>query len=84
MPDYRLDRPIINGKRSDVWYVCWTEARRSRRQSTGATDKVEARRYLARLSAIQDAPPERFFTQPQNEKTRQLLGQILHAQPVHG
>jgi integrase len=60
MPDYRLDRPVINGKQSEVWYVCWTEARRSRRQSTGATDKVDARRYLARLTALQDAPPERF------------------------
>lgn len=60
MPDYRLDRPVINRKQSAVWYVVWSEAGRSRRQSTGATDKVEARKYLARLSALQDAPPERF------------------------
>lgn len=60
MPVYRLDRPVINGKQSAVWYVCWSEARRSRRQSTGSTDKVEAQRYLARFAAIQDAPPERF------------------------
>lgn len=60
MPDYRLDRPIINGKQSAVWYVCWSEARRSHRQSTGSTDKVEAQRYLAKLAAIQDEPPERF------------------------
>lgn len=60
MPDYRLDRPIINGRRAVIWYVCWSEARRSRRQSTGETDKVEAQRYLAKLAAIQDEPPERF------------------------
>lgn len=60
MPDYRLERPVINGRRSDRWYVCWTEARRSRRQSTGTTDKLEARKYLAQLAALQDAPPERF------------------------
>jgi len=60
MPDYRLERPVINGKRSERWYVVWSEAGRSRRQSTGATDKVEARRYLAKFAAIQDEPPERF------------------------
>ena len=60
MPDYRLDRPVINGRQSARWYVVWTEAGRSRRQSTGETDKVEARKYLAKLAAIQDEPPERF------------------------
>ena len=60
MPDYRLERPVINGKPSQRWYVVWSEKGRSRRQSTGATDKVEARRYLAKFAAIQDEPPERF------------------------
>jgi len=60
MPDYRLERPVINGKQSARWYVIWSEAGRSHRQSTGATDRVEARRYLARMAAIQDEPPERF------------------------
>lgn len=60
MPDYRLERPIINGKPSQRWYVCWSEKGRSRRQSTGESDKVAAQRYLARYSAIQDEPPERF------------------------
>jgi len=60
MPDYRLDRPVINGKQSARWYVIWSEAGRSHRQSTGETDKLEARRYLARYLAVQDAPPERF------------------------
>lgn len=60
MPDYRLDRPVINGKRTNVWYVVWSQAGRSRRQSTGATDSLAARSYLARYLAVQDAPPERF------------------------
>ena len=60
MPDYRLARPVINGKRTETWYIVWSEARRSHRQSTGSTDKVEAQRYLARFGAIQDEPPERF------------------------
>lgn len=60
MPEYRLARPVINGRTTDVWYVVWSEARRSRRQSTGTTDKVAALKYLAQFSAIQDAPPERF------------------------
>lgn len=60
MPDYRLDRPVINGKPSERFYVVWTEKGRSRRQSTGTADKLEARRYLAKFAAIQDEPPERF------------------------
>jgi integrase len=60
MPDYRLDQPVINGKRTTKWYVVWSEAGRSHRQSTGATDKVDARKYLARMAAIQDEPPDRF------------------------
>lgn len=60
MPDYQLRRPVINGKRTEVWYVCWSEKGRSRRSSTGATDKVAARRYLAQHAAIQEQPPERF------------------------
>jgi integrase len=62
MPDYRLDRPVINGKQTDVWYVVWSENRRSRRRSTGSTDKVTARKFLAQYSAMQDAPPDRFVT----------------------
>lgn len=60
MPDYRLDQPVINGKRSTKWYVVWSEAGRSRRESTGATDKLAARTYLAEKLAILEAPPERF------------------------
>jgi polar amino acid transport system ATP-binding protein/general L-amino acid transport system ATP-binding protein len=29
---------------------------------------------------VEVAPPDRFFTAPQNERTRKFLGQILHAQ----
>lgn len=60
MPDYELKRPIINGRESLVWYVCWSEGRRSRRRSTGSTDKVAAKRFLAQYQAAMDAPPERF------------------------
>lgn len=60
MPDYRLERPVINGKQSSVWYIVWTEGRRSRRISTRTGDKVEARAELQRLEAHQAAPPERF------------------------
>jgi polar amino acid transport system ATP-binding protein len=40
--------------------------------------------FMADGRIVEQAPPERFFTQPQNEKTRQFLGQILSAHPVHG
>ena len=57
---YRLDRPTINGKRSDTWYVVWTEGRRSRRISAKTTDKVRAQAFLQQFAAIQDLPPEEF------------------------
>lgn len=60
MPDYTLRRPVINGKPSAAWYVCWTEARRSRRRSTGETDKRAAERFLAQWTSLQSRPPETF------------------------
>ena len=60
MPDYRLERPVINGRPSLVWYICWSEARRSRRFSTKTDDKVIARQVLARFAAAESAPPEKF------------------------
>lgn len=56
----RLERPTINGRRSTVWYVVWTEGRRSRRLSTKRTDRLEAERFMAQFQAIEAAPPERF------------------------
>lgn len=60
MPAYRLERPRINGRDTLVWYIVWSEGRRSRRFSTKTTDKVEARGVLARFAAAEAAPPERF------------------------
>jgi integrase len=60
MSEHRLERPVINGRPSAVWYIVWTEGRRSRRFSTKTTDKVEARKVLARFAAVEDAPPETF------------------------
>lgn len=60
MSEHRLVRPVINGEQSAVWYIVWTEGRRSRRFSTKTTDKVEARKVLARFAAVEDAPPETF------------------------
>lgn len=56
----RLERPTINGRRSDTWYVVWTEGRRSRRLSTKTTDKIAAGRFLAQFQAIEALPPEEF------------------------
>lgn len=60
MPDYRLIRPIINKHRTLVWYVAWTENRRSRRQTTGLTDKVAAEAWMIQFAAIKQAPPAKF------------------------
>lgn len=57
MPTYTLERPVINGQRTLIWYVCWSENRRSRRRSTGTTDKVEAEAFRQQFAALQDAPP---------------------------
>ena len=57
MHDYRLDRPVINKKQPSVWYVVWREEGRSRRRSTGSTDKPMARQFLAQYAATQEALP---------------------------
>jgi len=56
----RLERPRINGKPSAVWYVVWTEGRRSRRVSTKTNDRLKAERFLIQFQSLQDAPPEEF------------------------
>lgn len=61
MPDYRLDRPIINGRQSSRWYVVWTEGGRSHRLTTKTDDKVRARQFLAQFAALEEAPPVRFL-----------------------
>jgi polar amino acid transport system ATP-binding protein len=39
--------------------------------------------FMADGRIVEEAPPQRFFTQPCHEKTRNVLGQILssHQQP---
>ncbi len=56
----RLERPNINGKPSRVWYVVWTEGRRSHRLSTRTDDRLTAEKFLRRYEALQSAPPEEF------------------------
>lgn len=60
MPSYSLKQPVINGRPAAVWYICWTEARRSRRVSTGEADRRAAERFLAKFVAGKNAPPEHF------------------------
>lgn len=57
---YRLARPVINGKPSRTWYVCWTERGRSGRVSTRQTDRRLAERFLAEYVAAKNAPPVTF------------------------
>lgn len=54
----RLERPRIQGKRSEVYYVVWSEKGRSKRQSTGTADEVEARNYLTRFNARRARPKD--------------------------
>ena len=57
---YKLQRPVINGKQSATWYICWTEGRRSCRKSTRTADLRQAERVLTKFLAALTAPPERF------------------------
>ena len=57
---YRLERPIINGKRSRRWYVIWTEGRRTHRQTTWTDDLGAAEAFLAKFTSAANAPPETF------------------------
>ncbi|MDB5938347.1 MAG: amino acid transporter ATP-binding protein family, partial [Polaromonas sp.] len=39
--------------------------------------------FMADGRIIEQAPPQQFFSNPQNEKTRNFLGQILNSQHAH-
>jgi polar amino acid transport system ATP-binding protein len=39
--------------------------------------------FMADGRIIEQAPPRQFFSNPQNEKTRNFLGQILSSQHAH-
>ena len=58
--NFRIERPVINGKPSKVWYVCFTEGGRSYRVSTRQVDRRLAEQFLAQYEAARNAPPERF------------------------
>ena len=60
MRNYRLKRLIINGQKSDNWYVTWTDRGRSKRLSTNTAVKAEAERELERIRAEHNKPPEKF------------------------
>jgi polar amino acid transport system ATP-binding protein len=38
---------------------------------------------MANGKIIEEAPPQQFFANPQNEMTRNFLGQVLNAQHAH-
>jgi integrase len=57
--EYRLARPVINGKPSKKWYVLWRENGRERRISTRKEDRYTAERVLAKFLAEKSKPPER-------------------------
>lgn len=56
---YRLTKPVINGRKTTVWYVAWRKGR-SFRTSTGTEDEAEAKRFLAAFRAVQAKPPETY------------------------
>lgn len=58
--EYRIDRPLINGKRSKTWYICWTDNGRSKRVSTRKTDYALAEQVAAQFFSALNAPPAEF------------------------
>lgn len=57
--EYRLARPVINGKPSRTWYILWREHGRERRISTRKEDRYTAERVLAKFLAEKNKPPDR-------------------------
>lgn len=55
--EYRLARPVINGKQSRTWYVLWRQDGRERRVSTRKTDKYTAEQWVAGFISERNAPP---------------------------
>lgn len=56
MRKYHLKRPIINGKRSRVWFVTWSENGRSHRRSTGEESQRLAEQWKARFITEMEMP----------------------------
>lgn len=57
--EYRLRRPVINGRPSATWYIIHLDERgRTRRVSTRTEDKRSAEQVLARYVAARHAPPD--------------------------
>ncbi len=56
--EYRLARPVINGKQSRVWYVLWRQGGRERRRSTGESDRYAAEGWVAKFLTAKNAPPD--------------------------
>lgn len=52
----RLRRPVINGRRSAVWYVVYSKNGKTHRVSTGETVEPKARDFLTRWSAHLSQP----------------------------
>jgi integrase len=86
--EYRLARPVINGKPSKVWYVLWRERGRERRVSTRETDRYAAERWLAKFLALKNAPPDtvdinwildRYEQEKQNAKSIDRITSHLRA-----
>jgi integrase len=55
--EYRLARPVINGKPSKNWYVLWREGGRERRRSTGESDRYAAEGWLDDFLDLKNKPP---------------------------
>lgn len=51
----RLDRPTINGEKSEVWYIVWSDGR-SQKRSTGTADRALAEQRLTRWLASRAKP----------------------------
>lgn len=57
---YRLTKPVINGRKSETWYITFNDKGRTRRVSTRVTDKDQAKAVLERYKALRDAPHHDF------------------------
>lgn len=63
---------LVRIKPGGNWYVAFTSGKRSRRVTTGTTDKLEAQKFLARVNAQLSKPPE-----PAQQTVSELLDAYL-------
>ena len=68
-----------------IWFNLVTSSKNAKQQFLSEKARSVADRviFMADGKILEQAPPQQFFSQPQHDKTRQFLGQILTSHHAH-